>query len=149
MSINRSRANRINAKASTGPRTLAGKSVSSCNSLVHGLSSSDRRNVRQPFLAEWQRFFDAFGVDLKRVNEEDYRILDQLVVVRELKFECLRNIEVTALIDSNTERMACLSDAPVINEQVRYVRFDQYERKIRSALIPRLCVSALSAKPAG
>ena len=35
----RLRANRSNARKSTGPRTLSGKEISSMNAIVHGLSA--------------------------------------------------------------------------------------------------------------
>ena len=85
------RANRKNAKRSTGPRTQVGKSRSSRNSIRHGLLAQDviLENENEHLFVERR---DAIVADLSPVGELE-QVLVERIVVCEWRLQRLRHIE--------------------------------------------------------
>ena len=71
-------ANRRNAGFSTGPRTAAGKGVSSRNALKHGLLSS-QLVLPDESAAEFDEFRERFTNDLAPVGEVEAILVERLV----------------------------------------------------------------------
>jgi hypothetical protein len=83
----RLKANRENAKKSTGPRTPRGKAHSRRNSLKHGLSAthgnhfllqnengSDYQELLEGLRADWQPVGDAEELEVQRIAESQWRL---------------------------------------------------------------------------
>lgn len=70
-------ANRVNAKRSTGPKTLAGKQRSSRNALKHGLAAStlwSTNDIEFPSGAMTGKRVDSIGDDLLRAQSQLSRV---------------------------------------------------------------------------
>lgn len=142
-SKHKARANRKNARASTGPRTKRGKLRSARNALRHGLSISILADpalaatldplARQiagqaasPESLEMARLVAAAQVDLLRIQQVRQHLL--LRALNDLGFD---RQEVLNLPPSKDESLAASAEA-IANLAARLIALDRYERRALS-----------------
>jgi hypothetical protein len=116
-------ANRRNAQRSTGPRTAAGKSISSRNAFRHGLSLPLRLDTETSVTA------DAIGRALTRDQaSEEQRIAATEVAHAQLELLLIRAVraELTAMIDLASGNLEQLQRLAALD---RYERFAHTKRR--------------------
>jgi hypothetical protein len=120
-------ANRANARLSTGPRTVAGRSRSSRNAFRHGLSSA------LPLDPETSAKIDAFAQALAGEQPSEERLTSaaefaqaqlQLLRIRSRRTELITKIE---LLKDNTQELHRLAALD------RYERYEHTKRRRASA----------------
>ena len=94
------KANRENAKKSTGPRTARGKEVVSQNALKHGLCSK-KNVIRTESQEEFDMFRDVMLDDLDPSGGMELMLAQRIVALswRLRRAEHFQNVLVDALID--------------------------------------------------
>jgi hypothetical protein len=105
-------ANRINAQASTGPRTPEGKSVSSANATKHGLSagfrvlSNENQEEFDELIAEYHRTF-------KPANTHEEFLVEEMAQAR-WRLARVRRLEAELIDDMVTHRGSTDADAMMV-----------------------------------
>src|SRR5579871_5687488 len=79
MTDNQIRANRANAQHSTGPKTEAGKSISSRNALKHGLSAK-RLRLDEDQTAEFEEMLAGYEHSLRPNGAVELTLFHELVL---------------------------------------------------------------------
>jgi hypothetical protein len=117
------RANRENAKKSTGPRTARGKEVVSQNALKHGLCSK-KNVIRTESQEEFDMFCDEMIADLEPSGGMEFMLADRIVALswRLRRAEHFQNVLVDALIDFSMQD--CRSRIDNAQEEARSGNFD-------------------------
>ena len=120
----RVRANRLNAKKSTGPKTQAGKKRSSYNSFLHGLSSNETEFYSHPYKEEFIKLL--CGGDHRPPLIEAAKELSDaqfwLITIRRytLILQSLKSRGLNTPIPAST-----LLDDPVVSEFMEYMSTDE------------------------
>jgi hypothetical protein len=126
-SVRKIEANRANAKASTGPKTAAGKSRTSQNALRHGLSLSIF--LDEALSAEAEKLSDKIAGKkaASEIRERAHRVAEaqiDLLRVRQMRFDLLSR-------HFNDPQLNAYSDVetPLSDLVHKLVAIDRYERR--------------------
>ena len=113
-------ANRLNAKRSTGPRTAAGKSISSRNAFRHGLSRSLERD--QAIQAKAEALTRAITGDDPNDERREAAVK---IAVAHLEMERVRGVR--------SEMISAMDLASVTPKELwRLIAVDRYEARART-----------------
>jgi hypothetical protein len=117
------RANRENAKKSTGPRTARGKEVVSQNALKHGLCAK-KNVIRTESQEEFDLFCNEIIEDLAPIGGMEFMLADRIVALswRLRRAEHFQNVLVDALIDFSMQD--CRSRIDNAQQEARAGNFD-------------------------
>ncbi|MEJ2648571.1 MAG: hypothetical protein P8016_09220 [Sedimentisphaerales bacterium] len=117
------KANRENAKKSTGPRTARGKEVVSQNALKHGLCAK-KNVIKSESQEEFNLFRDVMMEDLAPVGGMELMLAQRIVALswRLRRAEHFQNVLVDALIDFSMQD--CRSRVDNAQEEARAGDFD-------------------------
>ena len=117
------KANRENAKKSTGPRTARGKEVVSQNALKHGLCAK-KNVIRSESQEEFDMFRDVMIEDLAPSGGMELMLAQRIVALswRLRRAEHFQNVLVDALIDFSMQD--CRSRIDNAQEEARAGNFD-------------------------
>jgi len=120
----RVRANRLNAKNSTGPKTSAGKKRSSYNSFLHGLSSDETEFYSHPDKEEF--------IKLLCAGDESLALIEAAKELSDAQFWLITIRRYTLILHSLKSRglntpipASTLLDDPVVREFMRYMSTDE------------------------
>jgi hypothetical protein len=125
-------ANRLNAKKSSGPKTLSGKLQSSQNAWRHGLAAA--MNAKPTLSTDIKRMANAICGD----KHADPDLYDLAVAIARWQIVLLK---VRAARNATTEPLNTISPkaegveelAPAVPSDEECVRLDHYDRRARSA----------------
>ncbi|MEJ2648370.1 MAG: hypothetical protein P8016_08200 [Sedimentisphaerales bacterium] len=117
------KANRENAKKSTGPRTARGKEVVSQNALKHGLCAK-KNVIRTESQEEFDMFRDVMIEDLEPMGGMEFMLAQRIVALswRLRRAEYFQNVLVDTLIDFSMQD--CRSRIDNAQEEARAGNFD-------------------------
>ena len=117
------KANRENAKKSTGPRTARGKEVVSQNALKHGLCAK-KNVIRSESQEEFDMFRDVMIEDLAPSGGMELMLAQRIVALswRLRRAEYFQNVLVDALLDFSMH--SCRSLMDFAQEEARAGNFD-------------------------
>ena len=83
-------ANRANAAKSTGPRSAAGKAVSSQNAIQHGLASSAFQVLRLEDYRDYDRFKDDAAAFYQPINTQEMVAVEHIALAQQARIRAAR-----------------------------------------------------------
>src|SRR5947209_7727793 len=83
-------ANRANAAKSTGPRSAAGKSISSQNAIQHGLASSAFQVLRLEDYRDYDRFKDDAAAFYQPINTQEMVAVEHIALAQQARIRAAR-----------------------------------------------------------
>jgi hypothetical protein len=149
------KANRVNAQASTGPKTARGRALVARNALRHALALSINSNPAlseeadalareiagtdpQPEIRELARRIAEAQIDLRRVRRARYQLLSEALIDPDYESEAMQRKKLRAVIRYSRVFGPTTSDdvvefATILSDKARQLlALDRYERRALS-----------------
>jgi hypothetical protein len=126
------KANRRNARKSTGPRTAEGKSIVAKNAVRHSLLSNDIL-VRDEDPAEFDGFAERLLAELAPVGEFEQLLADR-IVVNIWRLNRLTRIEAAVLNEDSDPTFRVLADTLCVKTQQKIMVLSRYETALERSV---------------